>query len=29
MRLESVRRLGDVVVSRYRLTGRERPPALD
>ena len=29
MHLESVRRLGDVVVSRYRLTGRERPPALD
>ena len=28
MRLESVRRLGDVVVSRYRLTDRERPPSL-
>jgi 5-amino-6-(5-phosphoribosylamino)uracil reductase len=28
MRLESVRRLGDVVVSRYRLTDRERPPGL-
>jgi 5-amino-6-(5-phosphoribosylamino)uracil reductase len=27
MRLESVRRLGDVVVSHYRLTDRERPPA--
>jgi 5-amino-6-(5-phosphoribosylamino)uracil reductase len=29
MRLESARRVGDVVVSRYRLTDRERPPALD
>jgi 5-amino-6-(5-phosphoribosylamino)uracil reductase len=28
MRLESVQRLGDVVVSRYRLTGRERPPSI-
>jgi 5-amino-6-(5-phosphoribosylamino)uracil reductase len=28
MRLESVCRLGDVVVSRYRLTDRERPPSL-
>ena len=28
MRLESVRRLGDVVVSNYRLTDRERPPGL-
>jgi 5-amino-6-(5-phosphoribosylamino)uracil reductase len=27
MRLESVRRLGDVAVSRYRLTDRERPAA--
>jgi 5-amino-6-(5-phosphoribosylamino)uracil reductase len=29
MRLESARRLGDMVVSRYRLTARERPPGLD
>jgi 5-amino-6-(5-phosphoribosylamino)uracil reductase len=28
MRLENVRRVGDVVVSRYRLTDRERPPSL-
>ena len=28
MRLESVSRLGDVVVSNYRLTDRERPPGL-